>query len=415
MDFRRSGQLDERRRRVLMDEIASPTSETDNPESQPATGGSAKGPVRAYSPAVLAERQPRVSDLVPVRPFAAIFLVLLGLTGVAAIENIHIHLQTMPLGSAAEPLAAFDVGQRGSLASYYSALLLALGAAGALAIFGIRSHRVDDYRGRYRIWLWTAAALAWASLDAATGLHNAIGFGLALASSQSLTGDTAVVAIKISWLLLYALTFGTLGVRAAIEVWPSLPSFAALCVGGLLYLVAGMLQLEMFQADSPLVNSVAASTVIMVAHALLASAVGLYARHVHLDAQGRLKVHIDPDRKKGKKAKSKTKLKVVKEDKTNETPDFKPVAKPAAAAASAEPAKPATAPRFGWGSSASSTPPAKASAAISKPAASSSDYDDEEDEEDGDESGQKLSRSERKRLKKLARRDQQQQQQRRAA
>jgi hypothetical protein len=412
MDFRRSGQLDERRRRVLMDEIASPASETDSPESPPATSGSAKGPVRAYSPAVLAERQPRVTDLVPVRPFAAIFLVLLGLTGVAAIEVIHIHLQTMPLGSAAEHLAALDATQRGSLASYYSALLLALGAAGALAVFGIRSHRVDDYRGRYRIWLWTAAALGWASVDAATGLHDALGLGLSLLAGQQLRGEPPAAAITISWLVVYGLVFSTLLIRAGMEVWCSLPSFAALAIAGLFYLVAGMLQLGMLQATSPLVNSVAATTVIMLAHVALATAVGLFARHVHLDAQGRLKVHIDPDRKKGKKPKSKAKLKVVKEEKSEDEPDFKPVAKPAAA----EAAKPATSPRFGWGgSSSSSTPPPKAAAAISKPAAPSN-YDDEDDDEDeGSDDGQKLSRAERKRLKKLARREQQQQQQRRAA
>ena len=28
-----------------------------------------------------------------------------------------------------------------------------------MVVFGIRSHRVDDYRGHYRIWLWTAAAV----------------------------------------------------------------------------------------------------------------------------------------------------------------------------------------------------------------------------------------------------------------
>lgn len=399
-----------------MDEIASPPSETDNPESPPATSGSAKGPVRAYSPAVLAERQPRVTDFVPVRPFAAVFLILLGLTGVAAIETTYIYLATLPLGSAGQYLSALDVNQRGSVATYYSALLLALGAAGSLAIYGIRSHRVDDYRGRYRIWMWTAAALAWASVDAATGLHDALGVGVALLSGQPLEGAIGATAVQVCWLAVYGLLLGTLAVRAAIEVWPSLPSFASLLVAALLYLIAGMLSLGMFQAISPLVNSVAASTFVLLAHVALVSAVGLYARHVHLDAQGRLKVHIDPDRKKGKKAKSKAKLKVVKEEKADEEPDFKPAAKPAAAAAATtESAKPSTSPRFGWGSSSSSsTPPPKAAAAISKPAATPN-YDDEDDEEGEDEDGQKLSRSERKRLKKLARREQQQSQQRRAA
>jgi hypothetical protein len=407
MDFRRSGQLDERRRRVLMDEIASPASETDSSEAAAPLVGSAKGPVRAYSPAVLAERQPRVTDLVPVRSFAAVILILLGLTGVAAIETVYIYLATLPLGSAADHLAALDVDQRGSLASYYSALVLALAAAGALAVYGIRSHRVDDYRGHYRIWMWSAAALALASLDVATGLHDALGVGVAILSGQLLDGDSGAAAVKISWLVVYGLIFGTLAIRAAIEIWPSLPSFASLAVAGLLYLVAGMLLVGMFQAASPLVNSVAASTVIMLAHVALATAVGLYARHIHLDAQGRLKVHIDPDRKKGKRPKSKAKLKVVKDEKDDdERPDFKSAAKPAAA----EAPKPATTPRFGWGSSnSSSTPPSKAAASITKPA-NSADYDDDEDVEDEDDSfgNQKLSRAERKRLKKLARREQQQ-------
>ena len=76
----------------------------------------------------------RVTDLIPVRPFAAVFLILLGLTGVAAIETTYIYLATLPLGSAGQYLSALDVNQRGSVATYYSALLLALGAAGELLV-----------------------------------------------------------------------------------------------------------------------------------------------------------------------------------------------------------------------------------------------------------------------------------------
>jgi len=388
-----------------MDEIASPHSEADTPEAQAAPSGSSKGPVRAYSPAVLEERQPRVTDLIPVRPFAALFLILAGLTGVAAIETVFIHLATMPLGGNAEQLAALDVVERGSVASWYSALLLGLAAAGSLAVFGIRSHRVDDYRGRYRVWLWSAAALAWASLDSATGLHSAVGLVLSLAAGQPSDAASAATLTTLCWLGFYMLVFGTLAIRAAIEVWASLPAVASLAIGGLLYVVAGMLQLGMLQTSLPLVNSVVDSTVIMLAHLAILSAVSLYARHVHLDAQGRLKVHIDPDKKKGKKAKSRAKLKVVKEEKT----EAEPAGKSAAKTAAAEAGKAATQPRFGWGSGASSTPPAKAGAAISKSSAASADYDEDDDEDEDDESdgGQKLSRAERKRLKKMARRDQQ--------
>src|SRR5262245_59023551 len=94
MDFRRSGQLDERRRRVLMDEIASPA-DSDHPDAS-ATSGSAKGPVRAYHEAVLSQRQPKVTDLLPVRPLWVFVFLLLGLAGIAAIEAIHVHTLSLP-------------------------------------------------------------------------------------------------------------------------------------------------------------------------------------------------------------------------------------------------------------------------------------------------------------------------------
>lgn len=394
MDFRRSGQLDERRRRVLRDELAQPA-ETESADAAPPGGGSAKGPVRAYSPAVLEERQLRVTDLLPVRPLWAAVTVLLAVTAVATIECIHIHARTVDFGSAAH-VAALDATERGSLASWFASLLLAGGAALSLVVFGIRLHRVDDYRGRYRVWLWTAAALVWASLDAATGVHDAVGLGLATAAGQALASTGSLVArVAICWLALYGLVFGTLAIRLAIEVWSSLPALAGLALAGLLYLVAGLGVLDMLPAQGPLVDSVVRTTIVLMAHVSLVSAIALYARHVYLDATGRLKVHIDPDKKRGKKPKAR--LKVVKADK-NDAADS-PAARPAAAEKSSggSPLK--------FGTAANGNQP-KAGAAIAKSAASSADYEDEEEDDDEQESygGERLSRAERRRLKKLARR-----------
>jgi hypothetical protein len=384
MDFRRSGPLDERRRRVLMDEIAAPN-EADNTEQ---AASSSKGPVRAYAPAVLNERQPRVTELLPTRPLWAACLILLGLTGIAAIEAIHIHAVTLPLKQGAEQLAALDARQRGSLATWYSAGMLMASAILAAVTFGVRSHRVDDYRGRYRVWLWAVPALAWLSIDAATGLHDAIGLGLTLLAGQQIAAPLPA-ACTATWIAIYALLLGTLGIRLAMEIWPSIPSFAALSVAALLYLFTGLFELGMLPAAaSPLVASVVESTVAMLAHLSLLSAIGLYARHVLLDAGGRLKVHIDPDKKKPK-AKSKAKLKVVKEDRDE------PVKKPAASSPAAKPSQPAA----GSSGNVSSSRPG---ASISKSTLNSPE--DEDDEEDyGDDS---LSKSERRRLKKMSRREQ---------
>ena len=106
----------------------------------------------------------------------------------------------------------------------------------------------------------------------------------------------------------------------------------------------------------------------------------LFARHVLLDAGGRLKVYIDPHRK----AKSKK-------------------AKPAKArAAAAEPATTSSSTKS------TSAAPTAASTAAAKPALAATYHedDDEEDDDSDDARYEGLSRSERRRMKKLARREQ---------
>jgi hypothetical protein len=396
MDFRRSGQLDERRRRVLRDELAQPA-DTESADAASLGGSSAKGPVRAYCPAVLDERQPRITDLLPIRPLWMTVAILLAVTAVAAIECVHIHARTLPGGGAVQ-LAALDAASRGSLAAWFSSLTLACGAGLAAVTFGIRRHRVDDYRGRYRVWLWAAAALAFGSLDTATGLHDSLGLLLVHLAGQTTAAGSLAAAATISWLALYSLVFGTLAIRLAIEVWCSLPALAGLAIAGLLYLVSGLATLGLLPASGPLVESVVHTSLLLLAHVALVSAIAWYARHVYLDATGRLKVHIDPDKKKSKK--SRAKLKVVKEDKSE--PDESELAQSMSRpAASAQPVKfqaspPGSGPLAG-----------KAAAAIAKSSAQPSNLGDDDEDEDDEDSygGERLSRAERRRLKKLARRD----------
>src|SRR5207244_6643133 len=87
--------------------------------------------------------------------------------------------------------------------------------------------------------------------------------------------------------------FGTLGMRLAFEVWSSRLSSLTLFTAGLLYTAAALLQLQVLTAPATLTAGLAESTVILLAHFSLLTAVGFYARHVLLDATGRLKVHID--------------------------------------------------------------------------------------------------------------------------
>ena len=76
-------------------------------------------------------------------------------------------------GTPARPgVAAFDLGGKGSLAAWFSSLMLLAASLVAVLVYTVRRHRMDDYRGRYRVWLW--AALCWflMATDAAASLHE---------------------------------------------------------------------------------------------------------------------------------------------------------------------------------------------------------------------------------------------------
>jgi hypothetical protein len=336
-----------------------------------------------------------VTDLLPVRPLWVVVLLLAGLTGIAAIEAIHVHAVSLPAIAGAELLAPLNADSRGSLAAWYASAMLAAAAALSIVAFSIRSHRIDDYRGRYRIWLWTAAALTWLSLDSATGIHNSLGFALTLLTGQQVVTTSLEAGCTLTWIAVYGLVFGTLGLRLIFELWNSRLSLTALLVAGFLYCDVALLELDIIRAPANLIAGTLESTLVLLGHFSLLAAIGFYARHVLLDASGRLKVHLDANRKsKSKRSKSKPRSMVAVAPQTIDAPKPRPVVA-VSGGAGVNPTSPAP-------SSA-----AKAGVSISKNNLTSpDDYDDEEDDE-GEYGNSNLSKSERRRLKKLARRDQQ--------
>ena len=80
-------------------------------------------------------------------------LVVTGLTW------LHIRIADLSQTLPRDGLAAIDAGAAGNLAAWFSSCLLLMAAACSLQIYNLRRHKIDDYRGRYRIWVWAAIAL----------------------------------------------------------------------------------------------------------------------------------------------------------------------------------------------------------------------------------------------------------------
>src|SRR5688572_28381903 len=138
MDFRRNGLRDERRRRVLIDETLHAAGTGDaSVAAGSATPDVARTPAKPYSDAAIASSQTPVSFFLPKRPFILWTVWFGGLALIALIEVLYRYVYVAANESLRECLTSFDVLARGSLASWFAAVVLAVSAFAALLVYQI--------------------------------------------------------------------------------------------------------------------------------------------------------------------------------------------------------------------------------------------------------------------------------------
>jgi hypothetical protein len=349
-----------RRRRVLNEEARSAAGVYAT--TSMITNEGAEAP--RYGEQACIEHHPQITDYVPRRK-RAMLVVLAGSAAVAAAAQALVHGANRA-ASVLPGIDAAQVGERlaGGIVAWTSAIALLAIAGLARLVFNLRRHRVDDVRGRYRVWKWVAWGGLAASVNAVVGFHTLAGGVARAATGWSLTAGGAEW-----WLAPLALVGAWIGVRMLLEIGESRSSAALVLAAGACYGVAAAGSLGWSPAALGVWSDVLTGGVPLVGHALALAGMMLFARYVVLDVQGLID-HTPRPAKAPKKVKAEPK---------EET------AKPAAIATST---------------------PARREAAPAAARLAQHDDDDSEDEEDED--GQYLSKSERKRLRK-------QQQQRRAA
>ena len=105
-------------------------------------------------------------------------------------------------------LAALDIAAKGSLACWFSSLLLLAAAVMAMLVYAVRRHRTDDYQGRYRVWLWAAGCWLLMATDQAASLREAFQAAMIALTGTPLLGDGT-----LWWVAAYVLIFGAVGSR----------------------------------------------------------------------------------------------------------------------------------------------------------------------------------------------------------
>ncbi|HUY31486.1 MAG TPA: hypothetical protein VMV69_01800 [Pirellulales bacterium] len=399
MQLPRSGQLDERRRRVLTDEVIGSAADMSaaGPVAAPARVRRAASPSRLYGEAALIDQQPRVTDLIPQRYGIIVLLFLAGLTAVAGLETLYVWMPELAKFSIDGRVAAFDLDAEGSLASWFASTTLTLASLVSVLVFSIRRHKADDYHGRYRVWLWAAACWLAMSIDEGSSLHE--GFKELMIQ---LTGQHGFGDGSIWWISAYLLVLGVVGMRLLLEMRECRSSTAALLLAAGCYVAAVAAELGWFVPQGGPRAVMVEEGCELAGNLILLLAVTLHARYVLLSAQGLL------PRKKARPAKPAKVAQAAKSaaEKTQAPPPKAVEAKVAAApklatAAKAESPKPiAAAPKRTWFGRvkvdpAHATPPARkadpasartATAAVKtdpRKAAPDDDYEFEHDDGNG--------------------------------
>ncbi|NIP86351.1 MAG: hypothetical protein GTO03_12605, partial [Planctomycetales bacterium] len=137
--MRRRGQSEERRRRVLKDDLSG------GGKVDPRDGTPPPRSAEAY-PASALQDQPRISDLLP---RSAWTLLALGIGGASVIGGLLVGYHK--LQPALHPQhAIFDLSGTGGLANWWAACLLGMVAIVAGVCYSLRRYKLTDYHGRYR-------------------------------------------------------------------------------------------------------------------------------------------------------------------------------------------------------------------------------------------------------------------------
>jgi len=189
-------------------------------------------------------------------------------------ETLH---SIVPAISAAEITAVFA----NQLLIWASAAMLLASACYAKLIFSLRRHRVDDFRGRYRVWRtasWAALAL---SLNAVIGGHSIVARALGYFTSWSVLPGNAgwwlAAAVIVGGYLLLKLIFDVAECRGAAFAY----GLAAAC-----FVVAGANAAGWSPTWAAAWPDTMSRAFPLAANLLLLVGTLLFARYVVLDVQG---------------------------------------------------------------------------------------------------------------------------------
>ena len=287
--LRHTSLRDDRRRRSLLEDATA----TQEPTGSAKSRRSAKS-VEAYTELARSDCHARWSDFVPLRNWTLVGVMLAGLVIIAILEAGYYFAARSGLW-ATGGLGALDLVRPDSLAGWWSASVMLTCAVMAAFIYSVRRYRLDDYRGRYRVWLGAAVLWTLMSIDTLADLRTAVRtLGVEL-SGYAGPGDGV-----IWWLAPWGLFAFWFGLRMVLDVRACRTATVSLVVG-FLAVIGALIMPKMLHSLADDLAIMLSAGCSLLGRWLLFSGHVAYARHVLLEAHGRLPVReAKPKREKKK-------------------------------------------------------------------------------------------------------------------
>ncbi|HVT30019.1 MAG TPA: hypothetical protein VHE81_18520 [Lacipirellulaceae bacterium] len=362
----------DRRRRVLKEEFLSISGARAAVRMNSRVDSADEAP--RYSDAAGIENHPQITDFVPRRYGTIALLVAFGAVLTAFSSALHYFMLPVAAAHGINATTAIDLAAHANLSAWLAAVVWFVTGGFCLVTYSIRRHRIDDYRGRFRIWLSAALACLVLSANSVAGFHEFLADVL-----THVTGWTALRYGAAWWLAIAGLPLIWIFARVLLDVRECRLAATLLVGAAACYALSTASLLGYGPAVVPYLDPILIAAPLLFGHWLVFIAVLCNARFVVLDAQGLITI--------GRRVKEKT----------------------AADASNAKPASIKSSPATSTSSTTATTVPARPTLQPARTPVDSDKwldgrrpernrYEDDDDPSTGD---RKLSKAERKQLRKL--------------
>ncbi len=266
-----------RRRRVLNEEVLS----AGNNAARTAESTFEPGDTPRYGAGANIENHPQVTSFVPRRFRTLCLIAFCGLAaGTLAVLAAH---YAEPLSKLTQVITPEEITEvfATRLVAWTSAAMLLLTAAYTRLIFSLRRHRVDDYRGRYRVWRTAGWAAIFLSINAVLSAHVLVARYLG-----SLVDWQMLPASAGWWLVPAALLGGWLLIKLIVDAAECRTALTTYLLAITCLTVAGVHSAGWSPAWAAHFPGLLSQSLPLAGYTLLLVGSLLFARYVILDVQG---------------------------------------------------------------------------------------------------------------------------------